>query len=200
MRTDPATFKQLDLRVHTFLHDVPIHDVWRIELAPRDGSSDIQDVRKMFSDEFLKAQNPVVRGLFALRKFLGRLFGWDRERPNRIAESYARRLTEEDRAKSLETAGTPEGPFRVLYVFPTEVLAEAINSTVHAFSCMALVPRERGHFLYWAIYVRPRGPVSRLYMALIQPFRHWIVYPSILARAQRAWEQSSTSRSTREAR
>ena len=27
MRIDPSTFQEIDLRVHTFLGDVPIHDV-----------------------------------------------------------------------------------------------------------------------------------------------------------------------------
>lgn len=189
MRTNTETFKQLDLRAHQFLPDVPIEDVWRIELTPRDGDIDIQQVRELFSDQ-LGSLNPFVRGLFALRRFLGRLFDWDQEPPNRTSESFEGRLTEDDRARSLEAPGTQEGPFRILYMFPNEVLSEVINSTVHAFSCMALVPREQGHFLYWAIYVRPTGFVPRLYMALIKPFRHWIVYPSILARAQRAWEQN----------
>ncbi|MDH3201345.1 MAG: DUF2867 domain-containing protein [Myxococcales bacterium] len=187
MRVDPAVFRQLDLRVHEFLSDVPLHDVWRVELAPRDGEPDMRDVRAVMSDALLVSLNPVVRGLFALRAFLGRLFRWDGERPARTTRSYARRLTDKDHERSLEPPGKVEGPFRLLYVFPTEALGEAINSTVHAFSCLALVPREGGYFLYWAIYVRPGKALTRFYMALIDPFRHWIVYPSILRHVQEAW-------------
>lgn len=187
MRVDPAVFRQFDLRVHTFLNDVPLHDVWRVELAPRDGNPDMRDVRSVMSEALLVSLNPVVRGLFALRALLGRLFGWDGERPDRASQSYEGRLTDEDREKSLEPPGKAEGPFRLLYVFPTEALGEAINRTVHAFSCLALVPRERGYFLYWAIYVRPGKTLTRVYMALIDPFRHWIVYPSVLRRLQKAW-------------
>lgn len=190
MRVDPASFRQLDLRVHTFLSEVPLHDVWRVELAPRDADPDIRDVREILSEELLPSLNPVVRGLFVLRAFLGRLFGWDGERADRASRSYARRLTEDDRERTLEPPGKAEGPFRVLYVFPTEALGEAINSTVHAFSCLALVPRREGYFLYWAIYVRPGNALTRLYMALIDPFRHWIVYPSILRRVQEAWNRA----------
>ena len=189
MRVDPATFRQLDLRVHTFLHDVPLHDVWRVELAPRHGDPDIQDLRQIYSAETRRSLNPLVGFLFAFRAFLGRLFGWDRARPDRASRSYARRLIQSDIQESLVPAGKAEGPFRVLYVFPTEALGEAINSTVHAFSCLALVPREEGYYLYWAIYVRPGGKLTRLYMALIDPFRHWIVYPSILRRVQQAWSE-----------
>ena len=189
MRIDPSTFKRHHLRVHSFLDDVPIHDVWRIELSPRAGDPDIQDVRRIFSEQVLKTTNPVVRGLFVFRKLLGWVFRWDRERPTTDDASYIHRLTADDRARSLEPPGTPEGPFRLLYAFPNEVLAEVINKTVHAFSAMALVPNGRGYFLYWAIYVRPSGWLSRLYMSLIRPFRRRIVYPSLLSQAQRAWEQ-----------
>jgi hypothetical protein len=187
MRVDPATFQQLDLRAHTFLRDVPLHDVWRIELAPREGNPDIQDLRRIYSAETRRSLNPVVQFLFAFRAFLGRSLGWDRERPDRASQSYARRLTDDDIQGSLVPAGKAEGPFRVLYVFPNEALGEAINSTVHAFSCLALVPRAEGYYLYWAIYVRPGKALTRLYMALIDPFRRWIVYPSILRRVREAW-------------
>jgi len=194
MRVDPAVFRQLDLRVHGFLSDVPLHDVWRVELTPRDGDPDMRDVRAVMADALLVSLNPVVRRLFALRVFLGRLFGWDDERPDRVSRSYARRLTDEDRRKSLEPPGKIEGPFQLLYVFPSEALGEAINSTVHAFSCLALVPRKEGYFLYWAIYVRPGKALTRFYMALIDPFRHWIVYPSILRRVQAAWRSPMDKR------
>jgi hypothetical protein len=38
-----------------------------------------------------------------------------------------------------------------------------------------------------AIYVKYRGLGSRLYMALIKPFRYAIVYPAWIRRIQRAW-------------
>jgi hypothetical protein len=187
MRIDPSTFQEIDLRVHTFLSDVPIHDVWRVQLAPRAGNPDVRTVREMMSGERLPTLNPVVRGLFAFRAFLGRLFGWDRERADRSARSFEQRLTDDDRKRSLEPPGKLDGPFRVLYVFPNEGLTEAINRTVHAFLCLALVPNRDGYALYWAIYVRPGKALTRFYMALIDPFRQWIVYPSILRRVQRAW-------------
>jgi len=186
-RIDPSVFRELDLRVHAFLSDVPIHDAWRVQLAPRAGDPDVRTVREIMSDQLTSAMNPVVRGLFAFRAFLGRLFGWDRERADRSAPSFEQRLTEADRKKSLEPPGKLDGPFRILYVFPNEALSEAINQTVHAFLCLALIPNRDGYTLYWAIYVRPGGALTRFYMALIDPFRHRIVYPSILRRVQRAW-------------
>src|SRR5438045_3689512 len=82
---------------------------------------------------------------------------------------------------------TMRGPFRTLYVFPTETLAEVQNATVHAFLATALVPRDGGYTLYWAIYVRSDRLATRLYMALIDPFRRRIVYPAIVRSIHAAW-------------
>lgn len=187
MRIDPAAFRRVDLRVHAFLEDVPLHDVWRIELSHRDNSPDIRDVHRAVFGEGQQVANPIVKALFGFRAFLGRLFGWDRDRSEYASRSFSSRLTDDDRAASLEPPGSREGPFRSLYVFPNEALAEAINATVHAFSCFALMREEDRDVFYWAIYVRPGSARSRFYMALIDPFRRWVVYPSILRRIQTAW-------------
>ena len=38
-----------------------------------------------------------------------------------------------------------------------------------------------------AVYVKPRGRLGKGYMALIKPFRHWIVYPALMRQIERAW-------------
>ena len=38
-----------------------------------------------------------------------------------------------------------------------------------------------------AIYVKPRGLFGKGYMAVIKPFRHWVVYPALLRQIKRAW-------------
>ena len=37
-----------------------------------------------------------------------------------------------------------------------------------------------------AIYVRPKGALGRSYMAVIEPFRRWVIYPALLAAGSRA--------------
>ena len=131
--------------------------------------------------------NILVRALFAIRGVLGRVFGWDDERHNSSGASYIHRLTSEDRARSLVRPGTPEGPFRSLYLFPNEAVFEIRNATVHAFLASALCRRPDGYTLYWAIYVMPVGALTTLYMALIDPFRRFIVYPVLIRETQAAW-------------
>ncbi|HEX6729754.1 MAG TPA: DUF2867 domain-containing protein, partial [Pyrinomonadaceae bacterium] len=82
--------------------------------------------------------------------------------------------------------GTPEEPFRVLFVSPQEAILEIQNTTVHAFSVFALLNHSSGYRLYWAIYVRPNS-ISSWYMRLIDPFRRLIIYPTVLRYLEAAW-------------
>ena len=131
-----------------------------------------------------------VRALFALRFALGRAFGWDRPPPDALADSYLHRLRDDDRSRSLVAPGTTRGPFRTLYVFADESVAEARNATVHAFLVMALRARAGGYRLHWAIYVKPVGRLTGIYMAVIDPFRRFIVYPALIRRTQAAWTRA----------
>ena len=142
--------------------------------------------------ENLVAANAAVKCLFGLRAWLGRVFGWDREPPEASRESFLSRLSAADREGSLVTPGTPEGPFRVLFVSPRETISEILNSTVHAFSVFALVERPSGYRLYWAIYVRPVGGITAWYMRLIDPFRRVIIYPAVLRYIRAAWARGSS--------
>src|SRR5439155_14613013 len=63
------------------------------------------------------------------------------------------------------------------------------NATVHALFAGALTETRVGYRLYWGVYVQPVSRLTPLYMALIDPFRRFIVYPAVLRRIRRAWEE-----------
>jgi hypothetical protein len=44
-----------------------------------------------------------------------------------------------------------------------------------------------------AVYVKPKGLLGKLYMKLIKPFRHWIVYPALMKEAKVCWERYLTN-------
>jgi Protein of unknown function (DUF2867) len=186
-------FKGLPLRVHAFLVDVPLHDVWAVDLPrPRSGIT---------LDDFLRATNdrlftpsPVVQALLSLRFFVGGLFGWDSPLPQAVSKTFADRLTPKDRASSLAPAGKPDGIFRVVYRFENERLSEVINRTVHAALLNALVEMETSYRFYFAVYVREVGPLTPFYMTLIDPFRKLIVYPSVLRSVRANWNQTVGAR------
>jgi len=146
-------------------------------------------VRRCFTSDSAEKSSLAVRALFALRRALGDMFGWDAPRPSYEAESYLHRLTEADHEQSIVPPGSADGFFRSLYVFPQEAVNEARNATVHAFLCYALRPSATGYRLYWAIYVKPVGMLTGLYMSVIDPFRRYIVYPAVLDRVARAWRE-----------
>jgi hypothetical protein len=183
-------FRALDLRCHTFLQDVPLHDVWVIDLAGGGAGRTLLDVDTVAAPARMAPFPLATRALFALRFAIGRALGWDRPRADEPAHSYRNRLTDDDRARSLLPAGTPRGPFRMLYFFADESMGEIRNATVHAFLVMALRPRSDGYRLYWAIYVKPVGRLTSVYMAAIDPFRRVIVYPAIIRQIQTAWARA----------
>ena len=186
-RAETADYHRLDLRAHALLARVPLHDVWQVELPGSAPDATLDDVRRLMSAAQLMRLNPAVRALFRLRAALGRWLRWDSGRPDAPGDSYLARLDADDRARSRAEPGSRDGPFTLLYAFSHESVSEIRNATVHAFSVLALEPRPDGHRLYWAIYVKPVSGLTRLYMAVIDPFRRAIVYPAILRHLHRAW-------------
>jgi hypothetical protein len=182
-------FERLPLRVHAFLAGVPLHDVWAVDL-PR--------IRAGITlDEFLRTGGArpyrlslVVRALLNLRLFVGRLLGWDREPAATACETFSRRLTTADHSKSLAPAGTREGLFRVVYRFENEQLLELINRTAHAAALSALVETANTYRFYFGVYVRSVSRFTPIYMALIDPFRKLVVYPSLLRTVRAKWNKT----------
>ena len=194
MRVAPEEFRRIELRAHSLLAEVPLHDVWAVDLPGRVPGRTIADLRALLAAEGLRTANAVVDRLFAFRSWLGRVFGWDRAPARASEQSFLHRLPAADAASSLVPPGTLEGPFRVLFVSPRESIAEIQNATVHAFSVFALVEHGPGYRLYWGIYVRPVGPFTAWYMRLIDPFRRLIIYPALLRHIRRVWSRSEAAR------
>lgn len=182
-------FERVPLRVHAFLGGVPLHDVWAVEL-PRTRAG-------ITLDEFLRAAgerpfrpSPLVRALLGMRTFVGRILGWDRDSDTAVSETFANRLTAADRSQSLAQATTGPGRFRTVYRFENEQLLEVTNRTVHAAALVTLVETPTAYRLYFAVYVDSVGRWTPVYMALIDPFRKWIVYPSLLRSVRATWCQT----------
>src|SRR5438034_3337756 len=198
-------FERLPLRVHMFLAGVPLHDVWSVDL-PRWRAG-------VTLDEFLRTPSnlkldtcgcsksspvftpsPLVRILLDIRFLVGRLFGWDREPASSAWETFATRLTDTDRSRSLVVAGTRDGFFRVVYRFENEQLVELINRTAHAAALSALVETATAYRFYFGVYVWSVSRFTPFYMTLIDPFRKLIVYPSLLHSVRARWNQAFGTR------
>ncbi len=132
-----------------------------------------------------------VRALFDLRFFLGRIFRLEDQPKGAGGASFAQALTAEDRARSSLASGTPDGLFRVVYRFENEALLEMHNRTVHAALLMSLAETEAGHRFYLAVCVCKASWITPVYMALIDPFRRWIIYPAVLKNIRAIWAESA---------
>jgi hypothetical protein len=186
----PTEFYALPLRVHTFLADVPLHDVWAVDLPKhRDGVTLCEFLRQASQGEINRLP-PVTRALFRLRFFLGRILRLEAEPKDALAASFGSRLTAEDRARSFVLSGTPEGLFRVVYRFENEQLLEIQNRTVHGAALSALAEGADSYRFYFGVYVRQRTWITPFYMGLIDPFRKWIIYPALLKEIRATWDQN----------
>src|SRR5713101_6161243 len=124
MRASPAEWNRLDLRVHTLLAGVPLHDVWSVDLPGGRSGLALSDLRTIFAER-LAMSHAAVRFLFSLRRAIGRVFGCELPREHSAQPPISRdRLTAAPRNDARVLTGTAEGPIRVLYVLPRESASE----------------------------------------------------------------------------
>jgi hypothetical protein len=77
----------------------------------------------------------------------------------------------------------------VVYRFENEQLLELINRTVHAAALSALVETADAYRFYFGVYVENVSRLTPIYMALIDPFRKFVVYPSLLRAVRASWNR-----------
>src|SRR5437879_6391453 len=93
-------FERLPLRVHSFLAGVPLHDVWSVDLPRCRAGVTLDDFLRTAST-CLFTSSLLVRVLLDIRFFVGRFFGWDHEPAATAWKTFATRLTDTDRSRSL---------------------------------------------------------------------------------------------------
>lgn len=191
-RLSATEYRALPLRVHALLAETPLHDVWGVDLPGRRDNLTLDAFQRALSRQRLSGRLALpARALFGLRRVLGRVFRLEDPAKGAGAASFASGLTAEDRAGSSLAPGTPDGQFRVVYCFENERLLEVHNRTVHAALLTALAKTEAGYRFYLAVYVRKTGWITPAYMALIDPFRRWIIYPALLRHIRAIWTESA---------
>jgi hypothetical protein len=187
-RISSREFLDLPLRVHSFLKDVPLHDVWAVDLPSGFKGITLCEFRNRVKSQSRRNTIPnTTKALLGLRFALGRIFRLDAQTAAWKLASYVKFLPQDDRDRSLVIPGSKESFFDVVYSFENEMLLEVVNTTVHAFWAQALTQVFDGYRLYWAIYVKPVGWITRTYMALIDPLRRWVVYPQLLSSTRQDW-------------
>lgn len=186
-------------RIHEIVSDFELEDVWALPAWGEAGDFD-EFLELSLSLDPADSGSAPTRFLWNLRDQLGKWFGLGRiSAPAGQSSGEPLSIPGSDEASLLgrlpdDLRGTGDAvdfgqlPFTPLYRTGTEAAAEISNATVHGVAHLAWVDRGDGAYQgQMAVYVKPRGAFGRAYMALIKPFRYWIVYPALLRQVGRAW-------------
>jgi Protein of unknown function (DUF2867) len=175
-------------RIHELTRDFRLEDVWAL---PTPGGPDDFPRLVQLIDSSRPSQDSsgAARMLWALRWKIGELLGWDR--PDAGLGSRVPTLRDRLPADLREAPSGPDSDLlTTLYLTEDEWAAEIANRTMHGVSHIGWVPDGAGGYSgQWAVLVKPNGLLGTVYMAAIRPFRHLIVWPSMLRQIEREWRK-----------
>lgn len=202
MRLPNAVHESRPWRIREIAPDFTLEDVWALPV--HGGAEDFEALLElMASSDPATADSLPTRILWRIRDRLGALFDLGRIStptdndlgdgagrltiPGTTETSLADRLPD-DLRNTVSDVDFGSLPFSPLYRTDVEFAAELSNRTVHAAMHLAWVDQGEGRYQgQMAVYVKPRGAFGKGYMALIKPFRHWIVYPALMRQTERVW-------------
>ena len=207
-----------DFRVHALAADFDLLDVWRFPVVlPRDRSlADFLDFLRRVQGRFRDGRSPAAM-LFRLRRGLGRLFGWDDDLPAGTRRADPGRSSDSGRASFLGFDSVHASEDEVLFELENATVHALMHiGRVPLTRAERAAPRDGAgggaehetpsgaeHETpggaegdgSWApelaVYVRRKGRLGRFYMALIAPFRHYVVYPEMMRSVARAWPEEA---------
>ncbi len=205
MRLPNSAHESRPWRIRDIVPDFTLEDVWA--LPAHGGAQDFQTLLEIMTSGLADPANwdsLPTRVLWRVRDRLGSWFGLGRISapiddsgrddaagklpiPGTDETSLADRLPDDLRntAADVHFDSVPLAP---LYRTDVEFAEEMSNRTVHAVGHLAWVDQGEGRYQgQMAVYVKPRGPLGKGYMALIKPFRYWIVYPALMRQIEREW-------------
>jgi Protein of unknown function (DUF2867) len=172
-------------RIHDVAQGFRVLDVWA--LPTPGGADDFARLITSFCSFDAARSSPAVRALFAARWALGRLLRLDDETTSRTG---GLRIGLPADLRDSFPAGVATGPFAPLYATHDEAAMEIVNRTVHGLLHLGWVPDGRGGFVgQMAVLVKPNGVLGSAYLAAIAPFRHLVVYPTMLGALGRRWQR-----------
>ena len=198
MRLPNSAHTSRPWRIHELTADFRVEDVWAL---PTPGGPDDfpRLVQLMASGDPSQGSSRAARTLWAIRWKVGALLGWDSPDAGHGSE----RPTLRDRLPVDLRDASPGPdfdalPFTSLYLIDDEWAAEIVNRTVHGVMHIGWVPDQAGGYRrQMAVLVKPNGLLGAGYMAAIAPFRHLIVYPSMMRRIGRDWRALAGDRPRR---
>ncbi|MEK8173368.1 DUF2867 domain-containing protein [Streptomyces sp. M19] len=188
MRLPNTAFSERPWRIHEFIRDFKIEDVWDLDTPGprRSGAAGpavqqravrlqaLADVQAAVRDP-LEARRPAEVGQARARHQLAR--------PS-LRDRLPEDLREGPRGPDLKTV-----PMTSVYQIHDEWVTEVVNKTVHAVMHIGWVDDGNGgHHAQMAVLVRTKGLLGKVYMPVILPFRRLFVTPSLVKAISRSWQ------------
>ncbi|MEJ7785340.1 MAG: DUF2867 domain-containing protein [Solirubrobacteraceae bacterium] len=202
MRLSNAVHETRPWRIREIASDFILEDVWALPVQGDAGDFPAL-LEQMAASDPAAADSLPTRILWRVRDILGKQFDLgrisvpsdsDRNAEGRLPipgtdeTSLVGRLPD-DLRHTAEDMDLGALPFDPLYRTDNEFAAEISNQTVHGVMHLAWVDQGADRYEgQMAVYVKPRGILGKGYMALIKPFRYWIVYPALMRQIGRTWE------------
>jgi hypothetical protein len=202
MRLPNSAHEARPWRIREIARDFTLEDVWALPVSG--GAGDFQVLVALLpSLDPANADSLPTRVLWNIRDRLGQWFDLGRVSPavdgdddagelpipGRTETSLSERLPDDLRDTVADLREFDSLLFTPLYLTDVEFAAEISNRTMHGVVHLAWVDQGEGRYQgQMAVYVKPRGPLGKGYMALIKPFRYWIVYPALMRQFERLWD------------
>jgi hypothetical protein len=202
MRLPNSARESSPWRIREIAPDFTLEDVWALPVYG--GAQDFQTLLEvMTSGNLADSESLPTRVLWRVRDRLGSWFGLGRISapidsgrddakgklpiPGTDETSLTDRLPDDLRNTAADVH-FDSVPFAPLYRTDVEFAAEMSNRTVHSVMHLAWVDQGEGRYQgQMAVYIKPRGRLGKGYMALIKPFRYWVIYPALMRQIEREW-------------
>jgi hypothetical protein len=187
MRLPKTAHTSRPWRIHELTGDFRLEDVWALRTSG--GRDDFgRLVTLIVAGDPSRSASGAARALWAIRWTLGRLFGWDDPGAGLGCRVAALRDRLPADLRGVQGPRFQALPFTPLYLIEDEFAAELANRTVHGVLHLGWVPDGIGGYHgQMAVLVKPNGLLGRAYLAAIKPFRHLVVYPSVIRQIERRW-------------
>jgi uncharacterized protein DUF2867 len=200
IRLPNAAHEARPWRMREIAPDFIVEDVWALPV--RGSAGEFQSLIELLpSLDPSNADSLPTRALWRFRDLLGKWFALGRVSsetgaatgglpiPGRRETSLRERLPDDLRDSVADLRDYDSLLFTPVFRTDVEFAAEISNQTMHGAMHLGWVEQDEGRYQgQMAVYVKPRGTLGKGYMALIKPFRHWIVYPALMRQVERAWD------------
>ncbi|MFI0355371.1 DUF2867 domain-containing protein [Actinomadura sp. 9N407] len=189
MRLPNTAHTSRSWRIHEIAGDFRLEDVWAFR-TPGAGPDDFPTMLAALQAPGGPKRDPLpLRFLLAVRWKVGALLGLDKSKEGVGARTRSLRdRLPNDLREAPGGSDAGMAPFTPVYELGDECALELASKTVHAVMHLGWAPAEKGgHELRMAVLVKPNGPLGRLYMAAISPFRRLIVFPAFTRQMEHTW-------------